>query len=65
MTTYFSGKCEEFKQNGKKLWGIICKIVQKQNDKSSIIECLEINNIQCFESKLIVDEFGKKIFNSW
>ena len=59
MTTYFSEKCVEFKQNGKKLWGIIRKIVQKQNDKSSIIECLEINKIQCFESKLIADEFGK------
>ena len=33
--------------------------MQKQNDKSSIIECLEINNIQCYESKLIADEFGK------
>ena len=40
ITTYFSEKCEEFKQNGKKLWGIIRTIVQKQNDKSSIIECL-------------------------
>ena len=26
--------------------------------KSSIIECLEINKIQCFESKLIVEKFG-------
>ena len=59
MRTYFSDKCVEFKQNGKKLWSIICKIVQKQNYKSSIIKCLEINNIQCFESKLIADEFGK------
>ena len=59
MTTYFSKKCEEFKQNGKKLWSIIHKIVQKQNDKSSIIECLEINKFQCFETKLIADEFGK------
>ena len=63
MKLYFSNKCTEFKQNGKKLWSIIRKVIQKQNEKSSVIDCLEINNIQCYESKLIDKEFGK-LFSS-
>ena len=63
MQMYFINKCTEFKQNGKKLWQIIRKATQSQNDKSSIIECLDIDNIKYYESKLIAEEFGQFFAN--
>ena len=63
MKLYFSNKCTEFKQNGKNLWSIIQKVIQKQNNKGSAIECFEINNILCFESQLIAEEF-RNFFSS-
>ena len=58
MKIYFSNKCNEFKKNGKWLWQIICNVTNCQKDRSSIVDCLEIENIKCFESKLIAEEFA-------
>ena len=59
MKIYFSNKCNEFKNNGKQLWQIIQNVTNCQKDRSSIIDCLEIENIKCFESKLIAEEFAE------
>ena len=59
MQLYFTDKCLEFKQNGKKLWQIIRKVTQTCNDKSTVINCLKINDIKCYENKAIANEFGQ------
>ena len=59
MQLYYTNKCLEFKQNGKKLWHIIRKATQKTNDKNSTIECLTVDNIKHFDSMTIANEFGK------
>ena len=58
MKNYFSNKCNEFKNNGKRLWQIIRNVTNCQKNKGSIIDCLEVDNIKCFESKLIAEEFA-------
>ena len=58
MKNYFSNKCNEFKNNGKRLWQIIQNVTNCQKNKGSIIDCLEVDNIKCFESKLIAEEFA-------
>ena len=58
MQLYFMNKCIEFKENGKKLWRIIRKASQTLNDKTSIVNCLEIEGIKHFESRIIANEFG-------
>ena len=57
MKIYFSNKWNEFKNNGKRLWQIIHNVTNCQKDRSSKVDCLEIENIKCFESKLIAEEF--------
>ena len=56
---YYATKCFEFKRNTKKLWQLINKISGKINNKTELLECLHINNIDCFEANSIVNEFGK------
>ena len=58
MQLYFMNKCIEFKENGKKLWRIIRKASQTLNDKTSIVNCLEIEGIKHFESRIIANELG-------
>ena len=56
---YCRNHCFEFRQNTKKLWGIINEINGKVHDKSSLIEYLKIDNIKKYDSKSIGNEFGK------
>ena len=52
-------KCAEFKRNTKKLWQLINKISGKHNNKTKLVECLSINNIDHYNAKSITNEFGK------
>ena len=52
-------KCTEFKRNTKKLWQLINKISGKHNNKTELVECLLINNIDHYDAKSITNEFGK------
>ena len=48
-----------FRHNTKKLWSIINDISAKQNDKSSLIDCLRISNVLEYDAKKIANKFGE------
>ena len=52
-------KCAEFKRNTKKLWQLITNISGKVNNKTELVECLSINNIDHYNANSITNEFGK------
>ena len=54
---YFNKKCEEFKNNSKKLWQLINQITGKGKPKSQTIECLKINNLQRYSPQEITKGF--------
>ena len=56
---YYYLKCTEFRQNTKKLWQVINQIAGKCNDKTTIINCLKIDNIQVYNSQQICNNIGK------
>ena len=60
---YYSKLCIKHKSNTKKLWGIINSILKKTNDKTSVIDCLEIDNILVYDSSRIANELGKYFAN--
>ena len=55
---YYLQKCVEFKDNTKKLWQIINQMSGKLNDKSSIIDCIKINDIPQYSPNKITNAFG-------
>ena len=61
--THYSDLCEKYRNNTKQLWEIINKILKRENHKTNIIECLEINDIKCYEAQEIADELGKHFSN--
>ena len=57
--TYYVSRCNELKRNTKKLWQLINKISGKVNNKTEMVECLSINNIDHYDANSITNEFGK------
>ena len=57
--SYYHTKCSEFKNNAKKLWELINKIIGKTSDKSSIINYIKVNEVDILNEKEIANEFGK------
>ena len=55
---YYQNLCLDYRNNSKKLWQIINEVSGKIKDKSSVIECLKINNIRTYSSKKITNKFG-------
>ena len=53
---YLRTKCEEYKQNGKKLWQLINKIIGKTSNKKHVINSLRIDGTIQEDSKLISNE---------
>ena len=43
----------------KKLWQLINNIINKNNDKTSIIDYITVDNIQYHGAKEVSDQFGK------
>ena len=60
---HYSDSCEKYRNNTKQLWEIINKILKRENHKTNITECLEINDIKCYEAQEIADELGKHFSN--
>ena len=60
---YYSNLCTNHKRNTRKLWGIINSVLKKKPDKTSVIDCLEINKIQVFDSTQIVNELSTYFAN--
>ena len=56
---YYSTLCMKHKGNTKKLWGIINSVIKRKADKTSLVDCLEIDNILVYDSHRIANEFGK------
>ena len=56
--SYYSAKCVEYKNNCKKLWSTINHAISKQNDKSSIVGCITVANLDITDSTQIANEFG-------
>ena len=55
---YYTNKCYALKSNMKKLWQLINNIINKSNDKTSIIEYITVNNIQYYGTKEVSNQFG-------
>ena len=56
---YYQDKCIEYRKNTSKLWKLINKLSNKENDKTNIIEYLKIDNLDIYSSKIIAEEFAK------
>ena len=56
---YYTEQCVSFKSNTKKLWQTINEISRKINDKSSLLDCIKVNNINYYDGKNICSEFGR------
>ena len=57
--TYYCEKCSQFKQNTKKLWGIINETIKKVKYKGSIIPHITVNGIKVMKPKEIANSFGE------
>ena len=56
---YYQDQCVEHKSNTKRLWQLINRASGKISDKSSTIECLNIDGIKKYEASVIASEFAK------
>ena len=57
--TYYRKKCSQFKQNTKKLWGIINETIKKVKHRGSIIPHIMVNGIKVMKPKEIAKNFGE------
>ena len=57
-TTYYIARCTEFRNNTKYLWRTINNIIGKMNNKCELIDHIKVDNIRCYSSQLIANEFG-------
>ena len=56
---YHCNKCEEYKNNTKRLWKIVNEIVGKSNDKSGTVDYLCIDGIKEYSANKIANQFAK------
>ena len=57
--SYYHMKCSKFKNNTKKLWKLINRVIGKTSDKNSIINYIKVNEVDILNEKEIANEFGK------
>ena len=57
--TYYHEKCSQFKQNTKKLWGIINETIKKVKHRGSIMPDIMVNGIKVNKAKEIANSFGE------
>ena len=55
---YYREKCLQFKQNSKKLWGIINETIKKVKHKGSLIPYITVDGIKLNKPKDIANNFG-------
>ena len=60
---YYKNKCLEFRNNSKKLWDMINKISGKNNDKTSIIDYIKVDNIEYYDRVGITNNLCKYFAN--
>ena len=56
---YYHTKCIQYKNNSKKLWDLINKVIGKTSDKTNIISHITVDGIDIINEKDIANEFGK------
>ena len=56
---FYQEKCAEFKSHTKKLWGLINEISDKRSDKSTLIEYLQIGDVNEYEAKKISNSLAR------
>ena len=56
---HYIDQCEKFKNNTKKLWQTINKVIGQTSDKTTIIDRLKIDNQTCYDPKKITNKLGK------
>ena len=52
---YLHDKCKEYRQNGRKLWQLINRIIGKENNKHNTIESLKVDNLIKYDSESITN----------
>ena len=56
---YYSDKCNQFKNDTKKLWKTINNAIKSNHDKSNLIDSIKVDNIEITDTQQIAEEFGK------
>ena len=56
---YYNVQFERFKQNSKKLWGIINEVCGKCNDKSMSLNYISVDGVELYSSNKITAEFAE------
>ena len=54
---FLHNKCKEYKQNGRKLWQLINRIIGKENNKHNTIESLKVDNLIKYDGESITNSF--------
>ena len=60
---YYNAKCIEYKSNTKKLWGVINDVKGKLSDKTCIVDCIKVDNIDVYNPIKIANTFGQHYAN--
>ena len=55
---YYKETCREYKMQTNKLWKLINEISGKRNDKSNLVDCLKIDDVQVYNAKKISNSFA-------
>ena len=56
---YYNSKCIQYKNNTKQLGKAINQVIGKINDKTNCIDCIQVDNIEYYQSKDIGNHLGK------
>ena len=55
---YLHDKCKEYRQNGRKLWQLINRLIGRENNKHNTIESLKVDNLIKYDSESITKSFN-------
>ena len=58
-TKFYNKMCWEYKSQTKKLWGLINEISGKNNDKTGVVEYLDIDGVREYSAQRICNRFAK------
>ena len=56
---YLHNKCVEYKNNGRKLWQLINRVIGKETNKLNSIESLRIDNLISYDGEKITNTFNE------
>ena len=60
---YFQNKCNQYKNNTKKLWELINRSIGKTSNKNCIIDKIKVGSVEHVEPKEIANELCKYYSN--